>query len=180
MFTKDHIEKYFSLFKQEQLFLIIAGAAALIVAVIFYFVLKTQWYKGFAVPLIVFALLFAGAGINNYRHVQSLRVSAAYNYDMHPEQLKIKELPRVKEMQNNLSLLIYVNLSLIVASFLIFFYFRGKDGNEYYSGCAASLFLMAVISIIAYSIMKNNNRGYAKGIKEFTEKIIVNGTNVDR
>ena len=45
MFTKADIEQYFIAFKNEQLFLILFGAASLILAIVFFAGLKTQWLK---------------------------------------------------------------------------------------------------------------------------------------
>ena len=113
MFTKENIEQYFSAFKNEQIFLIILGAVALIVALIFFVGFKTEWYKGFALPLAVFAVLNMGAGFSNYKKADILKVRNTYNYDLHPELLKTKELPRIREMNQNFTVLIYVNISII-------------------------------------------------------------------
>ena len=176
MFTKADMESYFTAFKNEQLFLMIFGSAALILALLFFFWLKTPWYKGFALPLAVFALLFFGAGFSNYKKTEPLRIRNVYNYDMHPEQLRIKELPRVKEIQQNTRVLIYVNATIIIGAFLIFLYFRQKKENEYYMGTAASLFLMASISVAIYLFMLSPGKVYAEGIEKFTEKMIINKT----
>ncbi len=173
MFTKTDIEQYFAIFKSEQLFLIILGAAALIVALVFFVVLKTQCYKGFALPLAVFAVLNMGAGFSNYKKADTLKIRSVYNYDLHPELLRTKELPRIKEMNQNFTVLIYVNISIIFAAAFIFFYFKKKEGNEYYMGVAASLFLVAVLSVAMYSIMKNKSTGYESGIMDYTKSIIV-------
>ena len=173
MFTKTNIEQYFVAFKNEQLFLIIVGSVAIIVAIVFFAGLKTQWYKGFALPLAVFAVLNIGAGFSNYKKTDTLKVRSVYNYDMHPELLKTKELPRIKEMNKNFTVLIYVNISIIFAAAFIFFYFKKKDENEYYLGVAASLFLVAVLSVVMYSIMKNRSNNYESGIINYTKTIIV-------
>ena len=170
---KDFIDRYFTLFKNEQLLLIILGAVAFVAALVFYLGLKTPWYKGFALPMAVFALIFCSAGINNYSKTSALRIRAAYNSDMHPELLKSKELPRIREQKQNLRVLIYVNLSIIAASFLIFLYFQKKEGNEYYMGMAASLLLMATISVIIYYIMLGHSKEYSEGINKSTANIIV-------
>jgi predicted membrane channel-forming protein YqfA (hemolysin III family) len=172
MFTKTDIEQYFFAFKNEQLFLIILGAVALVIAVVFYAGLKTNWYKGFALPLAVFALLNMGAGFSNYGKADILKARNLYNYDLHPELLRTKELPRIIEMNQNLNLLIYVNISIIFAAAFIFFYFKKKEGNEYYMGVAASLFLVAVLSVFMYSIIKGNSKNYEKGIIDYTKNII--------
>ena len=173
MFTKENIEQYFSAFKNEQIFLIILGAVALITAVAFFAGLKTLWYKGFALPLAVFAVLNMGAGFSNYKKADILKVRNTYNYDLHPELLKTKELPRIREMQQNFTVLIYVNISIIFAAAFIFFYFKKKDGSEYYMGVAASLFLVAVLSVIIYSVMKSKSKEYENGIIEYTKNIII-------
>jgi len=172
MFTKTDIENYFSAIKNEQLFLMVLGAMALIVAIVFYMALKTNWYKGFALPLAVFALLNIGAGFSNYTKADALKVRNVYNYDLHPELLKSKELPRIKEMNQNLTVLIYVNISILFAAAFIFFYFKRKDANEYYLGVAASLFLVAVISVIIYLMMKNRSVIYEIKIINYTKAII--------
>ena len=173
MFTKENIEQYFSAFKNEQIFLIILGAVALIVALVFFVGFKTEWYKGFALPLAVFAVLNMGAGFSNYKKADFLKVRNMYNYDLHPELLRTKELPRIKEMKQNFIVLIYVNISIIFAAAFIFFYFKKKEGNEYYMGVAASLFLVAVLSVIMYSVMKNGNKDYERGIIEYTKNIVI-------
>ena len=173
MFTKTDIEQYFIAFKNEQLFLTILGAVTFLIAVFFYAGLKTNWYKGFALPLAVFALLNTGAGFSNYKKVDVLKVRNVYNYDLHPEMLKTKELPRIKEMNRNFRVLIYVNISIIIASAFVFFYFKKKGIQQYYLGVAASLFLVSMLSVIMYYSMSTTANGYEKGILRYTEKIII-------
>jgi cation transport ATPase len=173
MFTKENIEQYFSAFKNEQIFLMVLGAFALIVALVFFIKLKTQWFKGFALPLAVFAIINLGAGFSNYKKADILKVRNTYNYDLHPELLRTKELPRIIEMNQNFMVLIYVNISILFAAAFIFFYFKKKEGNEYYVGVAASLFLVAVLSVALYSVIKSNTKEYENGIIMYTKNIIV-------
>ena len=173
MFTKEDIENYFDAFKNEQIFLMVLGAITLIVAIVFLVGIKTQWNKGFALPLAVFAIINLGAGISNYRKADFLKVRNTYNYDLHPELLRTKELPRIKEMNQNFTVLIYVNISIIFAAAFIFFYFKKKDGNEYYMGVAASLFLVAVFSVAMSSAMKSRSKNYEQGIVAYTKDIII-------
>lgn len=174
MFTKTDIEQYFVAFKNEQLFLMIVGAAAFITAVVFYAGLKSKWYKGFALPFAVLALLNMGAGFSNYKRADILKVRNVYNYDLHPELLKTKELPRIKEMNRNFTVLIYINISIILGAAFIFFYFKKKGNSEYYMGVAASLFLVAVLSVVMYSVMKKRSEVYEIGIMNYTKNIILN------
>ncbi len=169
MFTKNNIEIYFDGFKNEQLFLFVLGGICLTLATVMYVLYKQQWYKGFALPLAVFALVCLGAGYTNYSKIATLKVRSLYNYDMHPEQLKIKELPRIIQIEEGYMLLIYINASILIASFIIFY----KSHNTYYKGVAAALFLVACISVLTYYIFKSRTFSYKNGIQQFTKQIIV-------
>ena len=173
MFTKENIEQYFSAFKNEQIFLMVLGAVALVVAIAFFVGFKTEWYKGFALPLAVFAVLNMGAGFSNYKKADILKVRNTYNYDLHPELLRTKELPRIIKMNQNFTVLIYVNISILFAAAFIFYYFKEKEGSEYYMGVASSLFLVTVLSVAIYSVIKTKSKDYEKGIVEYTKDIII-------
>ena len=51
MLSKADIEKYFIAEKQESLVFLVIGMAAILLALIFYFTVKTQVYRGAAIPL---------------------------------------------------------------------------------------------------------------------------------
>ena len=59
MLTKADIEKYFIAEKQESLVFLVIGIAAILLALIFYFAVKTQVFRGAAMPLLV---LGSGSG----------------------------------------------------------------------------------------------------------------------
>ena len=99
MFTQADIENYYSAFKHAHLFLIILGSISLITAIIFYFWFKTAGHRGFAVTLFVSGLLFCTAGFGNFTSARPLSIRAAYNFDMHPELFRAKELARTTELQ---------------------------------------------------------------------------------
>ena len=66
MFSKTDIEKYFLAEKQESLLFIVIGIIGIILAVVFFFGLKTNFYKGAAVPLLTIGLLMGVAGYTVY------------------------------------------------------------------------------------------------------------------
>lgn len=101
MFTKADIEKYFNAEKSESLLFIIIGIAAVGLALLFYFYLKSNWHKGFAIPLLVIGLLHVIAGTTVYKRCDEDRKRNVYAYDMNPGELKDKELPRMKKVNRN-------------------------------------------------------------------------------
>src|SRR5437762_4412597 len=96
MFSKQDIEKYFLAEKQLGLLFIVVGAVAIVLAIIFFFLLKTSFYKGAAIPLLVIGLIQLIAGTTVYKRSDNDRIRNVYAYDMNPGQLKNEELPRMQ------------------------------------------------------------------------------------
>ncbi len=171
MFTKDTIENYFLSFKQEHLFLLLLAGVSLIVALVFYFGVKKHFYKGFAIPLFSATMLFFILGFSNYKNADRLRKICVYDYDLHPEYLKTRELVRIDSVMLNANIVFYVSIVLMLAAIGMFLYFNKKLNTQYFKGAAAALFLMALISAISFFIMKEKMTDYKNGIKEFTKEI---------
>jgi uncharacterized membrane protein len=66
MFTKTDIEKYFNAEKSESLLFIVIGIVSIITAISFVIFLKTNFYKGAAIPLMAIGLLMGVAGFTVY------------------------------------------------------------------------------------------------------------------
>lgn len=171
MFTKETIEQYFLSFKQEHLFLLLLAGATLIIALLFYFAVKKHFYKGFAIPLFSAAILFFVLGFSNYKNADRLRKICVYDYDLHPEYLKTRELVRIDSLMLNANIVFYVSMVLILAAIGMFLYFRKKLNAQYFKGAAAGLFSMALLSALTFFIMKEKMTNYKTGIVEFTKEI---------
>lgn len=170
MFTKTDIENYFTTFKTENLVLIILGGVAVLLAIFFFAYYKTPWHKGFAVPVIVFGMMHCIAGYTNYKKADALRVRNAYTYDMNPSGLRIQELPRLKEQHKTTNKFIYLNIGFLAAAVFLFVYFRNKPMSDHYSGVAAGLFIMAMITLCSSLFMQYKTQEYIKGIESFTKE----------
>ena len=66
MLTKAEIEKYFTAEKSESLLFLVIGIIAILLAIAFFFFLKTSFYKGAAVPLLVIGIIQAIVGFTVY------------------------------------------------------------------------------------------------------------------
>ena len=173
MFTKETIEQYFLSFKHEHLFLLMLAAVSIIVAVLFYFTLKKHFFKGFAIPLFSAAMLLFTIAFSNFRNADRLRKICVYDYDLHPEYLKTRELVRVDSFLLNANIIFYTCLFFAVAAIAMFLYFRKKLNAQYIKGAATSLFLMAIITAITFFIMNKEAKIYKEEIEAFTKEIII-------
>ena len=90
MFIKTDIEKYFNAEKAESWIFIAIGTAAIITAILFFFFLKTNFYKGAAIPLLLIGLLLGVVGYTVYKRSDDDRKRNVYAYDMNPSELKVE------------------------------------------------------------------------------------------
>ena len=88
MFTKADIEKYFNAEKQGSLLFLGIALAAIIAAAFVFFILKSNFNKGAAIPLLVFGLLLGAVGIAVYARSDNQRITTVYAYDKNPAKLK--------------------------------------------------------------------------------------------
>src|SRR5690349_13072557 len=101
MISRTDIEKYFLAEKQAGLIFLILGIAAIIVALIAILTIKTNVWKGAAIPLIIFGVIQAAAGYVVYSRSDEQRISNVYAVDMNPDKLTKEEIPRMQKVTKN-------------------------------------------------------------------------------
>lgn len=170
MFTKADIEKYFLAEKQESLLFIIIGVIAVVAAIIFWLALKTNFFKGAAIPLLVFGLLLGIVGFTVYKRSDDDRLRNVYAYDMNPGELKQQELPRMKKVMTNFIIYRYTEIVLFIAGAGLFWYFRRDINNDFWRGFGLALALMALIALAADFFAEKRGAVYAKGIENFIDQ----------
>jgi H+/gluconate symporter-like permease len=173
MFTKETIESYFLSYKHVQLFLCLVSIAAIVAAVIFYWAIKKEYYKGIAIGMVSFAFAFGMYGYVNYTKADRLRNINTYNYDLHPEYLKTKELPRIATLKTTITVIGIVHVLLLAISLYLSNYYAKKV--KYLSGIFTAVFIMCIIALGACYVVRNKTKVYENGIIEFTKEISTAG-----
>jgi dipeptide/tripeptide permease len=170
MLTKVDIEKYFISEKQECLVFLVIGIAAIVLGLIFYFVMKTQVYRGAAIPLLILGLLQAIAGYAVYVKSDDQRVSQVYAYDMNPDQLKTIELTRMRKVKTNFLIYRWVEIGAFIAGIALIILFRNQSGKTFWLGFGITLTLMAAELFIADFIAEKRAVNYTSLLEEFNKK----------
>lgn len=168
MFTKADIEKYFIAEKAESLVFLAIGFAGIVLAVVFYFGLKTNFYKGAAIPLLLVGLLMGIIGFTIYKRSDDDRKRNVYAYDMNPGELRNKELPRMETVMKNFVVFRYVEIALMVIGIFLFVYFKSDETKVFWKGFGMALAIMAVAALSADYFAEKRGHVYLKGLKEFT------------
>lgn len=170
MFTKVDIEKYFNAEKSGSLVFLVIGVVAVIAAIVFFFVIRSDAYKGAAVPLVLVGLLMGVVGLTVYNRSDGDRIRNVYAFDMNPGELKEKEVPRMEKVMRSFIILRYTEIALALAGLVLFFVFRTNTDKQFWSGLGISLFIMATLALYADSLAEKRGHIYLEGLKTFFTK----------
>lgn len=170
MFSKTDIEQYFSAEKQGSLFFLSVGIVAVIAALVLFFVLKTPFYKGAAIPMIIVGLIAGGIGFTIYKRSDDDRIRNVYAYDLNPDELKQKEYPRMQKVMKSFKAIIIAEAVFLVAAIFLFFSFRTNTEQQFWSGVGAGLFIMAVAALFLDVAAQRRAAVYTKGLETFINK----------
>lgn len=171
MFTKETIENYFFNYKQVHLFLSMVSVAAIVAAAIFYWGVKKDFSKGIAVSFVSLAFAFGTYGYFNYNTADRLRKINTYNYDLHPEYLKAKELPRIAKLKKNILIIGILNTLLLIVSIYFGYYYLKKV--KYLYGIFTGMCIMSLFALILCFAISASASKYEDGIANITSKIIL-------
>ncbi|MEO7047345.1 MAG: hypothetical protein ABI091_18730 [Ferruginibacter sp.] len=167
MFSKADIERYFIAEKSESLWFIIFGIAAICLAIVIFFFIKDSWYKGAAVPLLIFGILQLAAGYTVYKSSDKDRLQNVYAYDMNPTALKTKELPRMEKVNATLKVLLYGEVLLFIVGIVLFFYFKKDPSKNFWAGFFLVLAIESMLSFAGDRVAFNRSKEYKTGIEKF-------------
>lgn len=171
MFTKADIEKYFNAEKNESLLLIVFGIAAITLALLFFFYLKTNWYKGFAIPFLLMGLIHLVVGCNVNKKCDADRKRNVYAYDMNPGELKTKEIPRMEKVNSSYIVYRYIEIVLLLAGLGLFFYFRNNADKAFWAGLGMALVIEAAITLGANFTAEKKAHQYTSGIQSYLDQL---------
>jgi hypothetical protein len=174
MLTKADIEKYFLAEKHESLIFLVVGIIAIALSLIFYSYLKTNFYKGAAIPLLIIGLVQAVVGYTVYARSDEQRVSNVYAYDMDPGKLKAQELPRMKTVNKNFTIYRWTEIIFLLSGIALIFLYRTNPDKTFWFGLGVTLAVQAVLMLLADYFAEQRAEAYTN----LLEKFINNNTSI--
>lgn len=174
MLTKTDIEQYFLSEKNAGLILTIAGLAAIIAAICFLIFVKTNTYKGIAIPLILLGIAQLVMGYSPYSKSDKHRIDNVYAFDMNPGKLKTEELPRIHKMLGSVKLFLGIELAVLVAGIVLIL----MNKQEAYNISSKALWLgigigLAIQAFTFFSVdiyVLKYAKSYASELEQFAKK----------
>lgn len=165
MLTKESIEKYFMAEKSESLVFMAIGAAAIIAAIICFFMLKSAMCKGAAIPFLAIGLLLAIIGYTVYNRSDADRIKNVYALTMNPGDLKEKELPRMEQVMKNFVLYRYIEMGLSLLGIILLVYYYNNEAMAFWKGVGLALAIMAILALTADYFAAKRGEIYLKDLK---------------
>ncbi|MBC7888773.1 MAG: hypothetical protein H7Z13_12925 [Ferruginibacter sp.] len=170
MLTKTGIEKYFIAEKNESLLFIIIGVAAIVLAIVLFFYLKTTWCKGAAIPFLIVGLAHLVAGTIVFKRSDRDRIRNVYAFEMNPGELGTREIPRMEIVNKNFVIYRYTEIILLLVGLGLFFYFRLHPDKSFWIGFGVALAIEAAASLSADYFAEKRAEIYTLQLKEFVKK----------
>jgi len=170
MFSRTDIEKYFTGEKQESLLFLVIGVVAVLTAVVLFFFIKTTFYRGAAIPLLVVGLILGIVGFSVYRRSDADRIRNVYAFDMNPGELKEKEFPRIKKVMQQFVIYRYAELFLFLLGAGIYIWFIRDWKHDFWRGFGLALAFMALTALVADFFAEKRGKKYIKGLEQFIQQ----------
>ena len=163
------IYKYFTGEKQESLLFLIIGIVAVLLALLFWFFIKSNpsFFKGAAIPILAIGLIQMVVGYSVYSRTDKQRTEIAYNTGMEPvSYVKHTEFPRMKKVMKNFIIYRWVEIAFIITGLVLIFLFRLNADKTFWYGFGVTLAIQAVIMLGADYFAEQRGKVYTEELQK--------------
>jgi hypothetical protein len=164
----NSVAKYFTGEKAESYLFILVGVLAFALALYFFFIVKTSFWKGVAVPFIIVALLefIVGYSIVNRSSKDIIRVQTYITNE--PQKIKSLEIPRMEKVLSNFVIYRYVEIALIILGIALMY---SSMNDTFWRGIGLGLFIQASIVLSLDFFAERRGHQYIVYLQELVEKL---------
>jgi hypothetical protein len=151
---------YFSEEKIQNLFCMILGCLSLILALIFLFIIKYSFYKGMAVPLLLFGILQVTIGTIFFTSNTKILAWAHIVIKQKPVGIETREFMRMQNSLQNIQLHQSIEIVLVLTGLFLYLKFY-KSSLTFWKGVGLGLLLLSSITLGLDIIAEKRAEEYA-------------------
>jgi drug/metabolite transporter (DMT)-like permease len=169
MFTKADAEAYFMAEKQESLLFTGIGIAAIIAALVCWFVFRTPVAKGIAIPLVAVAIIQCVVGYTVYSRSDAQRKDIVYKMDLNPGAISAAEIPRMEKVMQNFVIYRWVELALLFGGIGMVIVFRNNDTRQMLYGIGIGFAIQSSLMLAADYFAEKRGHQYLTGLQAWAK-----------
>ncbi len=163
----NSVVKYFSGEKIESYLFMTIGVIAFAMALYFFFVLKTTFWKGVAIPFILVAFMEFVVGFTIVTRSSKDVIRVKTYMKKEPEKIQTNEMPRMEKVLSNFVIYRYVEIALIILGIVLMY---SSMNDTFWRGVGLGLFIQASIVLSLDFFAERRGHNYMVYLQEFIEK----------
>ena len=136
------IKNYFNAEKAESLLFIGFGLLAILISIYCFFILKDNFWKGLAIPLVLFSLVQIAIGIIIYTRSPKDSMRVEYILKNEPQKIQSEEIPRMEKVVKNFVYYRYFEISMILLGVVLMF---SLSNYGFWKGFGLGLFIQCAL-----------------------------------
>ena len=137
---------YFTEEKIQNLFCMILGSLSVILALLFLSIIKYSFYKGMAIPLLLFGVLQATLGTVAFKRSTNDLERVQVMMEQQPERIETEELYRMQTVLQHFQVYQWIEIVLIAAGLVLYLKFY-KSPSTFWKGLGLGLVLQASVTL---------------------------------
>lgn len=162
------IVKYFNAEKAESLLFIGFGIVAILLSIYLIFFLKDNFWKGLAIPLIVFSLVQLVIGTRIYIRSPKDSLLVENLIKLEPEKIQTEEIPRMEVVVQNFVYYRYFEIALILVGIVLMY---SLSGYGFWKGVGLGLFIQCAVLISLDFFAEKRAHFYINHLQELVDKL---------
>jgi hypothetical protein len=157
--------KYFNAEKAESLLFIGFGIVAILLSIYLLFFLKDSFWKGLAIPLIVFSLVQLVIGTTIYIRSPKDNLRVENLIKLEPEKIQTEEIPRMEIVIQNFVYYRYFEIALILAGIVLMY---SLSGYGFWKGVGLGLFIQCAVLLSLDFFAEKRAHDYSQYLQSIT------------
>jgi hypothetical protein len=166
MVEVQFIHQYFNAEKKESMLFMLVGIIAVIIAILFFVLGKTNFYKGLAIPCVLIGLIHIVVGYSVYKRSDEQRKDIAYKYSITNGQAPTEEVARMQTVMKSFITYRYTEIALAIVGIVLVFLFRTHIDKQFWYGFGIALAIEALLTLGLDFFAERRGHVYVKKLTE--------------
>ena len=163
------IKNYFNAEKAESLLFMGFGILAILISIYCFFILKENFWKGLAIPLVLFSLVQIAIGGIIYTRSPKDNLRVEYILKNEPQKIQSEEIPRMEKVMKNFVYYRYFEISMILLGVVLMF---SLTNYGFWKGFGLGLFIQCALLLSLDFFAEKRGHNYLQHLQ--TKEILKN------